>query len=381
MAYKLQTIRSGATSLPETMIDFLTVKMIDESGVFDKNAGDMLVTEKPAPSLGVVVQMGAAWVKKSDGSMVYPVSLETEDAVLAIGANASGNPRIDALVLYIDLAVSPDAGAENVAILSVVAGSPAASPAAPSDSAISTAIGAANPFIRLADVTVANGASQILDANIEDQRQEIVVAQSFNQDFEVGDVKSSFKSSLLGRWLKMDAKTIGSDDSTADYKGAKYKALFDYLTGTLGYVPTASWAANGKVAIPDAVDRFLVGAGTAALGSTGGTSAHTHTTGDFTLTSAEMPNHTHVQNSHNHTQNAHSHSGTCPTGLFASKDGSSAITFGFTGTEAVGSATATNIATTATNQNTGGGGAHNHGATGSGNHIPKYVAVNHFIKY
>jgi len=381
MAYKLQTIRSGATQLPEEMIDFLTVKMIATGGIFDKDNGDFHVTEKPAPSLGVTVKMGAAWVKKADGSMVYPVNLETEDAVLAVGANASGNPRIDAVVLYVDLAASPNAGGTNVAILAVVAGSPAASPVAPSDSAILTAIGASNPFIRLANVTVANGASTILNANISDQRTNIVVAESFNQDFEVGDIKSTLKSTLVGRWLLMDTKTIGGTGSTADYKGDKYKALFDYLTGTLGYAPTAAWAANGKVALPDSVDRFLSGAGTAALGSTGGASTHLHTTGDHTLTEAEIPSHTHIQNAHNHTQNAHAH--TTPStpnntgGQATAAGGGSSPSVNITNS----STTATNNAATATNQSTGGGGAHNHGNTGSGSHVPKYLAVNHFIKY
>ena len=90
------------------------------------------------------------------------------------------------------------------------------------------------------------------------------------------------------------------------------------------------------------------------LGATGGTQTHT-------MTSAEMPSHTHTQDSHNHTQNAHAHN-------FARLDGYSSYTgvsnrmIGVQGgggvTDIVLSSTATNIATTATNQNTGGGGAH-----------------------
>jgi microcystin-dependent protein len=90
------------------------------------------------------------------------------------------------------------------------------------------------------------------------------------------------------------------------------------------------------------------------LGATGGTETHT-------LTSAQMPSHTHTQDSHNHTQNAHAHN-------FARLDGYSSFTgvsnrmIGVQGSGGVSdvvlSNTATNQATTATNQNTGGGGAH-----------------------
>lgn len=52
---------------------------------------------------------------------------------------------------------------------------------------------------------------------------------------------------------------------------------------------------------PDLRGRTVIGAnGTYAVGSSGGESTHT-------LTSTEMPSHTHTQDSHNHTQNSHNH--------------------------------------------------------------------------
>lgn len=81
-----------------------------------------------------------------------------------------------------------------------------------------------------------------------------------------------------------------------------------------------------------------------------------------TLTTAQMPSHTHTQNSHNHTQDAHSHvitelrdatTGGATTNIAVTADTSSTL-----GTKTTGSTTATNQATTAVNQNTGGGEAH-----------------------
>lgn len=107
------------------------------------------------------------------------------------------------------------------------------------------------------------------------------------------------------------------------------------------------------------------------LGASGGTETHT-------LTSAQMPSHTHTQDSHNHTQDSHNHTqnshghnfndpGFIPGVTNIGVGGGGTGFYGRTATQGIfiGDATATNQATTATNQantatnqNTGGGGAH-----------------------
>lgn len=137
--------------------------------------------------------------------------------------------------------------------------------------------------------------------------------------------------------------------------------------------------------------RTLIGNGTSDqafnAGATGGSSTHT-------LTTNEMPSHTHTQNSHNHSQNSHTHTfhgynqtgyvnnigmrtgnGTSLSsqigGVFAGStdpgqsnaDGSGSgavnINFSMTPTGYNDATTASNNATTATNNNTGGGASHN----------------------
>jgi microcystin-dependent protein len=122
------------------------------------------------------------------------------------------------------------------------------------------------------------------------------------------------------------------------------------------------------------------------LGETGGEKTHL-------LIVSEMPSHTHLQNAHNHTQNAHGHSISDPghnhsvpanwggaynaVGVqldpttYASPYYYNVTTSSGTGIS-VNSNTATNIATTATNQNTGGGQAHNN--------LQPYIVLNYIIK-
>lgn len=167
----IYTLRSGGTAHPENTVLQMLTEQITVGGVSDLSSdNNFKVTQKGAGAdMSVDVAAGEAFVTKV-GANTYPAKSTATENVL-VASNSSGNPRIDAIVLYIDLAASANSDSSNVAKLTRVQGTPAASPSAPSDSDIATAVGSSNPFLRLANVTVANGAASIVDANISDQRR------------------------------------------------------------------------------------------------------------------------------------------------------------------------------------------------------------------
>lgn len=129
-------------------------------------------------------------------------------------------------------------------------------------------------------------------------------------------------------------------------------AVLEFVVATnpgtlLGY---GTWAALGAGRVTVCINAADPDFDT--VRETGGTKTHT-------LTTAEMPVHTHLQNSHNHTQNAHSHSLSNIGNTIEVYDVGTATALDNSGSKTTSSETATNIATTAVNQNEGGGGAHN----------------------
>lgn len=124
-------------------------------------------------NMSVDVSIGDAMITRSDNTYGHP---SWNDAVYnqAIAAADVSNPRRDIVVMYIDYAQSPSTGVSNntngVVKIKVVAGTPTGSPADPTDSAIQSSVGASNPFVKLARVRVAAGASSITNSVIDDMR-------------------------------------------------------------------------------------------------------------------------------------------------------------------------------------------------------------------
>ena len=137
------------------------------------------VVANGTPNMTVLVQPGSGRITTGTypASYGYLISHDTalpgESVTIAISA---ASPRIDYVLAYIDKAVAGStSGANvnntnNVLKFASVAGTPSGSPVVPTLSQIQTAIGAANPYIILAQVAVAANVSTITNPNITDLR-------------------------------------------------------------------------------------------------------------------------------------------------------------------------------------------------------------------
>ncbi len=174
------------------------------------------------------------------------------------------------------------------------------------------------------------------------------------------------------------------DDMVSGLETAMPSGGIIMWSGSIANIPSGWYLCDGNNGTPNLQDRFIVGAGSSyAVGATGGSSAHT-------LTSAEMPSHTHSFSAtsgngggHGHTLNdpGHTHSANVKD-----SDGSTRIRGGGTsGSDGV--ANTINSATTGISVNAVGDHTHavsgNTGGAGSGSaheNRPPYLALAFIMK-
>ncbi|MDQ0869058.1 hypothetical protein QFZ70_001531 [Arthrobacter sp. V1I9] len=148
------------------------------SRLFTGNVVDGL-TLVPKTGLTVTLQPGNGFIPYGSGATAsarefslvadFDITLDTADA---------SNPRIDLIVVYVDMAVSLPGGAPTTANLdgpgvvkaTFVKGTPNASPVDPTVGAIQTKIGASNPYIIVGSVRVDALVSTIAANKITDRR-------------------------------------------------------------------------------------------------------------------------------------------------------------------------------------------------------------------
>lgn len=144
-------------------------------GLIGQVISGLTVSQRAAgANMSVDVAIGDAIVQRSDGTYGHPA---WNDAVYnqVIAAADGSNPRRDIVVMYIDYGVTPSTGVANntngVVKIASVAGTAAGSPVDPSSATIQSAVGSGNPWIKLARVRLAAGATSVSNSVIEDLRE------------------------------------------------------------------------------------------------------------------------------------------------------------------------------------------------------------------
>lgn len=147
--------------------DRLTTQALwSRSGVMEAN--DLAVTQSASPGMSVQVAAGwAAVVGNYTTNMGTYVAYNDGAVTLSVGAANPSNPRIDLVVLTIQDAYYT--GAANSVTFQVIAGTPAVSPVVPTVPTMS---------IPLAQIAVAAGATQILNANITNRRSRAAIYEA-----------------------------------------------------------------------------------------------------------------------------------------------------------------------------------------------------------
>lgn len=154
-------------------------------------------------------------------SATFPVSnLSTQPVQASVTTANSANPRIDAVVIYIDTNVAASqtvANNENRTKAIVVPGTPATNPSAPTPSQIKAKIGASNPYEVIAEIRVNAGTTTILDSVITDRRNPATLADgriNRAEMFKNGVIKSDALANdiVLPRHLNSPSLLVFSAD-------------------------------------------------------------------------------------------------------------------------------------------------------------------------
>lgn len=242
-----------------------------QEGVF--GSGDWKVTESTpnAMTVDVAANTGRAMVQGDTigNQGLYVVAPHSAAALgMTIGANASGNPRIDQIVLEV-FDTTHDGSGSNKATIAVLQGTPTAG------ATLDNRTGAAalpNTALRLADVLVASGAATITNASIRDRRTWArgarwrgkatsgdVTLTLAGAEILTGSLKARLECSgglVLVEFAAIGQSTGGSapsvtigpwvdgtwpDDPLASAAGAP-NTLLTYYTGTSGFNFSANFA-------------------------------------------------------------------------------------------------------------------------------------------
>jgi hypothetical protein len=130
---------------------------------------DYKVLQSGTPGMSVVVSIGWGYHYIGSKSAYFQSYLGTA-TTLSVASNSSGSTRIDIVCVKFDTGVTSNTAGDNVFTLQYVQGTPGAGvPSTPAN------------YTKIAEVSVANGATSIVTGNITDRRQNLVLQSGATQ--------------------------------------------------------------------------------------------------------------------------------------------------------------------------------------------------------
>ena len=217
---KTHIINSTTAEYTDAELSWLQDAVLS-AGYFATQVGDRTsaVVQKTTPSMGVDIQSGKILAPFTKSGISWKVICDTTGESLIVSPNTSGVNRVDAVIFKLDTTLDPNALKSNIATAQIVQGT-GATPL--TDGAIQTAIGATYTFIRLANITVASGATNILDTAIDNVIQKVKITPAVDVDagsivYENSTVSGDFVSELSAQNITNVLQPI-SATKLVDYK-------------------------------------------------------------------------------------------------------------------------------------------------------------------
>lgn len=170
MANKVYNLNGGLYS-GDAFTAFETRIASSNNGSIVASPSDLKVSA--GSGMNVTVSTGAGII--GNGTLSGVRFAIDAPVTVAVNAASTANPRMDSVVAYIDKSVSASTSVVDNTDLGIVkfksvAGTPSATPSAPTTSTIQSSIGAGNPYMILANITVPKSASAASSFTITDTR-------------------------------------------------------------------------------------------------------------------------------------------------------------------------------------------------------------------
>lgn len=170
MAHTVRQI-NGMTQCNDRDLGHFYREFLIQGGVIDipQYTNPYKIDPQGVPDKTCLVNPGVGYVPNDPTTPEIYYTTDLDSSVNTSHSDTLSNPRIDAVVLAVDISSTPDAEATNIASIEVVEGTEAGSPSAPTDGDITTAL-VGKKWIRLADVDIAFPFVSITVSDITDQR-------------------------------------------------------------------------------------------------------------------------------------------------------------------------------------------------------------------